>query len=151
LKLFKAIKKNAFFMIGKGENLHHLIFIDDLIEGFFSAAKSDEAVGETFVFAGKEFLTTNEMVRVIAEEMGAKVPKIRAPLSPFLLLAAVMEKGFRPIGMQPPLHRRRMDFFRKSFVFSTGKPERILGFAPRFTFRDGVKETVQWYQEAGYL
>ncbi len=37
LKLFRAINKNAFFIIGKGKNLHHLIFIDDLIEGFFLA------------------------------------------------------------------------------------------------------------------
>ncbi|NIM98081.1 MAG: NAD-dependent epimerase/dehydratase family protein [candidate division Zixibacteria bacterium] len=151
LKLFKAIKKNAFFMIGNGENLHHLIFIDDLIEGFLCAARDEKAVGETFVFAGKEFLTTNEMVGIIAEELGTKIRKIRAPLLPFLLLATLMEKGCRPIGIQPPLHPRRMDFFRKGFFFSKEKPKRILGFDPKVDFREGVRKTVQWYEEAGYL
>jgi len=151
LKLFKAIKKNAFFMIGNGENVHHLIFIDDLIEGFLCAARDEKAVGETFVYAGKELLTTNEMVGVIAEELGTKIRRIRAPLLPFLLLAILMEKGCRPIGIQPPLHRRRMDFFRKGFFFSKEKPKRILGFDPKVGFQEGVRKTVQWYEEAGYL
>ncbi|HZA28431.1 MAG TPA: NAD-dependent epimerase/dehydratase family protein, partial [Gammaproteobacteria bacterium] len=38
LKLFKAIKKNVFFMIGKGDNKHQLIYVDDLIEGMYLAA-----------------------------------------------------------------------------------------------------------------
>ena len=151
LKLFKAIKKKAFFMIGTGENIHHLIFVDDLIEGFFQAATAEKATGEIFVLAGKESLTTNEMVRLIAEDMGAGGPRFHAPLSPFLMVATLMEKTMRPIGIQPPLHRRRMDFFKKSFFFSHQKASDILGFAPRFSFKEGVSETAKWYNEMGYL
>jgi len=151
LKLFKAIKKKAFFMIGNGENIHHLIFVDDLIEGFFQAAVTEKAAGEIFVLAGKEFLTTNDMVRVIAEDLGTGGPRFHAPLSPFLMVATVMEKTMRPMGIQPPIHRRRMDFFRKSFFFSHQKASDILGFAPKFSFKEGVSETVKWYNEMGYL
>lgn len=151
LKLFKAIKKNLFFMIGNGENIHHLIYIDDLIEGLFLAATSKEATGNIFVLAGKETLTTTEMVRAIAQELGTRVPKFRAPLFPFLLLAIMMEKVLRPLGIQPPLHRRRLDFFKKSFLFSQEKSLKTLGFVPQFSFRQGVSETARWYTGMSYL
>jgi nucleoside-diphosphate-sugar epimerase len=151
LKLFKAIKKNLFFMIGSGENIHHLIYIDDLIQGLFLAATTKEAVGNVFVLAGKEPMTTTEMVRAIAQELGSSVPKFRAPLFPFLILAIMMEKVLGPLGIQPPLHRRRMDFFKKSFLFSQEKSLKTLGFVPQFSFRQGVSETARWYTQMGYL
>jgi nucleoside-diphosphate-sugar epimerase len=138
-------------MIGPGTNLHHLIYIDDLLTGLFLAASVETAVGGTFVVAGKEALTTNEMVAVIAEQLGTSVPKIRVPLSPFLLLAAATETTLRPLGIQPPLHRRRMDFFKKSFVFSQEHARTVLGFVPQYGFREGVAETAKWYAEKGYL
>jgi nucleoside-diphosphate-sugar epimerase len=151
LKLFKAIKKNVFFMIGNGRNMHHLIYIDDLLEGLCLAAIVEDAVGRTFVLAGKEPITTNDMVTVIAEELGTRIRRVRAPLSLFILLATVMEAALRPIGIQPPLHRRRMDFFKKSFVFSQDQSSKVLGFVPRFSFEEGVAETARWYAEMGYL
>ncbi|MBE9547078.1 MAG: NAD(P)-dependent oxidoreductase [Proteobacteria bacterium] len=151
LKLFKAIKKNLFFMIGNGENIHHLIYVDDLIQGLFLAATTKEAVGNVFVLAGKEPLTTTEMVRAIAQELGTSIPKFRAPLFPFIFLAIMMEKVLRPLGIQPPLHRRRMDFFKKSFLFSQEKSLKTLGFVAQFSFPRGVSETAQWYTQMGYL
>ncbi len=151
LKLFKAIKKKVFFMIGNGRNIHHLIYIDDLIDGMLLAADSKEARGRVFVFAGKDSVTTMEMVNLIADQLGTKVPGIRAPLSLFLFVATILEVTLRPLGIQPPLHRRRMDFFRKSFSFSiTGALEHI-NFNPKVSFSDGVGKTIKWYQEMGML
>lgn len=151
LKLFKAIKKKAFFMIGNGKNMHHLIFVDDLIQGLFSAATNDKAVGKTFVLAGKEFLSTKDMVQVIAQELGTSIPKFHVPISPFLLLATTMETAMRPVNIQPPIHRRRMAFFQKSFVFSNEMARKTLGFLPKLTFAQGVSETAKWYSEMGYF
>lgn len=151
LKLFKAIKKNVFFMIGDGGNKHHLVYIDDLLEGLCLAATVKEAVGKVFILAGKEPITTNEMVATIAQELGARISRLRAPLPLFLLTATIMEAALRPLGIQPPLHRRRMDFFKKSFVFSPELSSKVLGFAPHYSFRQGVAETARWYTEMGYL
>jgi nucleoside-diphosphate-sugar epimerase len=151
LKLFRGIKKSFFFKIGSGKNLHHPIFIADLIEGLVLASASDAAVGKIFVLAGKEAVTTNQMVDAIAERLGTQIPKLRLPLSPLLFAATVMETVLRPMGIQPPLHRRRMDFFRKSFVFLQEKSLKQLGFIPKFSFKQGVEETFKWYDEMGYL
>ncbi|MEW6570091.1 MAG: NAD-dependent epimerase/dehydratase family protein [Nitrospirota bacterium] len=149
LKLFKAINKNMFFMIGDGKNLHHLIYIDDLIEGMFLAATNENAVREIFILAGKEPLTTNEMVALIAEQLGKDIPKIRIPFYPLVIVATIIERVLRPIGIQPPIHRRRMDFFKKSFTFSQEKALKILGFVPKVDFKHGVLETARWYKDMG--
>jgi len=151
LKLFKGIQKNIFFVIGKGENLHHLIYVDDLIDGLFLAATSDNAVGEIFVFAGRESLTTNQVAEEIAGQLGTRIPKIHVPLSLSLGLATITERVLRPFGIQPPLHRRRMDFFRKSFFFSQEKSLNVLGFQSKVSFSQGVAETLKWYKEMGYM
>ncbi len=151
LKLFKVINKKAFFMIGNGKNVHHLIYIDDLIDGFLAAARNDKALGEVFVLAGKEIVTTNEMVATIARVLGRKLLPVRVPLFPMMAIAVVMESILRPMGIQPPLHRRRMDFFKKSFLFSLDKSRNILGFEPRYSFHDGVEQTAQWYEKSGLL
>jgi nucleoside-diphosphate-sugar epimerase len=151
LKLFKAIKRNIFFTIGNGQNLHHVIFIDDLVDGLFLAAVVKEAVGEIFVLAGRDRVTTNEMVAVIAKQLGARTSRIRVPLFPFLFVASVLEAVLRPLGIQPPLHRRRMDFFKKSFVLSQERAQKVLGFVPKVSFEQGVAATAQWYEQMKYL
>jgi nucleoside-diphosphate-sugar epimerase len=151
LKLFRAIHKRLFFMIGSGRNLHHLIYIDDLLVGLTLAATVAEAPGRLLVLAGKEALSTNDMVAIIAEQLGVRVPAFRAPLFPFIVTATILEGSLRPLGIQPPLHRRRMDFFKKSIVLSHKKASRILGFTPQTSFKEGVKETAKWYGDMGYL
>jgi nucleoside-diphosphate-sugar epimerase len=151
LKLFRAIQKGAFVLIGNGRNLHHPIYIGDLVQGLLLAARTPEAAGETFVLPGKDMVTSREMVATIAEILGRPGPRLRVPLGPVLAAAYLCEAALRPLGIQPPLHRRRMDFFRKSFTFSPDKAERLLGFCPQVSFRPGALKTAQWYQGMGYL
>ena len=151
LKLFRAINKGKFFMVGKGKNLHHPIYVDDLIARLHLAATSDEALGRVFVLSGKDYFTTNEMVSTIAEELGAKTRGLRAPLLPLLVIATIAAKTLGAVGIQPPIHPRMMDFFRKSFVFVPGEATRSLGVSPQYSFRQGVRETATWYRQQGYL
>lgn len=151
LKLFKAINKKMFFMIGSGKNLHHLIFINDLVDGFLQAAFRDLESGTLVVLAGKEPVTSNAMAETIARELKVTMPGVKAPLFLFMAAAVVLETALRPLGIQPPLHRRRMDFFKKSFSFSTEKAQRVLGFNPQYTFAAGVAETAEWYRNQRFL
>ncbi|OGQ00294.1 MAG: hypothetical protein A2Z40_03550, partial [Deltaproteobacteria bacterium RBG_19FT_COMBO_60_16] len=68
LKLFRAIGKNRFFIIGDGRNLHHPIYIDDLVDSLLLAAAVSDAAGNVFVVAGEKPLTTEEMASAIADQ-----------------------------------------------------------------------------------
>jgi nucleoside-diphosphate-sugar epimerase len=76
---------------------------------------------------------------------------LRLPLLPFVGAAVALETSLRPLGIQPPLHRRRLDFFRKSFAFSTDKARQLLGFKPQHDLRSGTADTARWYRTHGFL
>jgi nucleoside-diphosphate-sugar epimerase len=151
LKLFRAIRKRLFVMVGSGRNMHHPIYVDDLTEGLLIAGSAEQAVGKTFVLAGHKPISTLDMVETIAQQLGTRIPRVRVPLPPLLTLATVMETVCRPIGIQPPLHRRRMDFFRKSYAFRQEAAHNHLGFVPKHSFKEGVAEVAKWYAQKGYL
>jgi nucleoside-diphosphate-sugar epimerase len=151
LKLFRAVNRGRFLMIGSGANRRQPIHVSDLVRCLLLAAERQEAVGQVIVGAGKEIMSTRAMVEQIAASLGRPAARLRVPLWPFLALATVMEGTLKPFGIQPPLHRRRLDFFRKSFLFETAKARQLLGFVPQVSFRDGAAETAAWYREKGYL
>jgi nucleoside-diphosphate-sugar epimerase len=151
LKLFTTIKSGVFFVIGTGENLHHMIFIDDLVNGLLLAASAEVESGEEFVLAGKEVASTDQIVAAIAAEVGTEPRRWHAPMGLFMPLAVLLEKVLKPLGIQPPLHRRRMDFFRKDFTFSSQKAAATLGFQPAVGLEEGVKRTADWYRQTSQL
>jgi nucleoside-diphosphate-sugar epimerase len=151
LKLFRGIKTGRYLTVGPGVNQHQLIYVDDLARGLLKACEAPAANGETIVLAGAEEVTTNQMVTAIAAAVNSSRRVRHAPLWPFVAAAYVFETTLTPLGVKPPLHRRRLDFFRKSFGFSTAKAEHALGFRAEVPFTEGARRTAAWYQENGYL
>ena len=151
LKLFRAIERGRYLTLGAGRNEHQLIYVDDLAEGLLLAASSPEAIGETFVLAGEERLTTDAMAAAVAAALGVPRSPPHVPLWPFAAGAVLCEALCKPLGVKPPLNRRRLDFFRKSFRFSTAKARERLTFAPHVPFAEGARRTAEWYRANGML
>jgi dihydroflavonol-4-reductase len=147
LKLFRAIERGHYITIGAGLNEHQLIFVDDVARGLLAAARAERAAGETLVLAGGERLTTDEMASAIGAAVGRHRRPRHVPITPFDLAARFFEATFPRLGLTPPIHRRRLDFFRKSFRFSTEKAAHVLDFVPQVCFADGARRTAQWYRE----
>lgn len=146
LKLFRAVQRGRYLTLGDGRNLHQLIYVDDVARGLLAAVQSINATGETIILAGTEILTTDQMVAAIGAAVDRPRPTWHAPLWPFSAAAFLFEMTMPPLGMRPPLHQRRLDFFRKSFRFSTAAAERLLGFRAEATFTEGARRTAQWYR-----
>ena len=150
LKLFRGVARGLCLEIGPGRNLHHLVYVEDLIDGLLSAAREPGALGKTFVLAGREPVTTRAMLEAISRSLGRQPRVLRVPLSPLVWTAAALETALRPLGVQPPLHRRRMDFFRKSFAFRLDDAQ-AFGFAPRVGLQEGMDLTARWYTDRALL
>lgn len=150
LKLFKGAERGFSIQIGAGRNLHHLVYIDDVLAGLLHAAREERALSRTFVLAGPRAVTSREMLEAVSRALGETARTLRLPMAPLMLAAAVLEGTLGPLGVQPPLHRRRMDFFRKSFEFLLDESASF-GFAPSVELDDGMKATAWWYVEQGLL
>lgn len=151
LKLFKGIQKGVYAQIGPGTNFHHLVYVDDLVEILRRSGRSETAVGKTFVAVLEPAATTRDVVAVIAEALGARKPWLRVPLAPLMMVAAVMEGTLRPLGIQPPLHRRRMDYFRKSFDFHGTQVREALDCPEATDLETGIAATARWYESEGLI
>ena len=65
--------------------------------------------------------------------------------------SAVTEAVCVPFGIEPPLYRRRVDFYTKSRAFDISRARRLIGYAPRVGLKEGIDRTLQWYRENGWL
>lgn len=151
LKLFRPVNKGYFVMIGSGKVLYHMTYIDDLIEGFVLAGRKPEAVGEVFTIAGERYTTIRELVNLMADVLGKPHPKFQIPFFPVYLAAVVCDKAFRPLGLNPPLYPRRVEFFYLDRAFSIEKAKRLLGYRPRVDLQEGLSRTAAWYKEQGLI
>lgn len=151
LKLFRAIARGVFVMIGKGDVLYHLTYIDDLVDGFLLASRQPEALGQVFTIAGPEYTTIRELVNRIADLLGKPHPRLRVPLAPVHGAAVLCERLCRPLGLAPPLYPRRVEFFQLDRAFTTEKARRLLGFTPKVGLDEGLARTAEWYRREGLL
>jgi dihydroflavonol-4-reductase len=151
LKLFRNVARRRWVTLGRGEIYYHLTYIDDLIEGFRLCGEHAAAANRTYILAGGEVTTLNDLVAAIADVERVPVPRLHLPVWPIRGAAAFCELLCAPFGLEPPLHRRRVDFFTKSRAFDTSRARREIGYLPQVTLRDGITRTVNWYRQHGWL
>lgn len=151
LKLFQAIRKRWFVLFGKGDVNFGLVYIDDLVDGIILCGDRAEALGETFILSGPESMPLREMVHTIAAILEVDPPRWRFPVSPLLVAAALCEAICVPLGIEPPLHRRRAHVFVKNREFTHAKATRLLDYRPGVGAEEGLRRTAAWYLKKGLL
>ena len=151
LKLFRAIARGRYAIVGSGRAFYHPVFIEDLLDGYQLALERPEAVGEAFIIGGPRYVSQSELAALVARHTGGRVWPFRIPAAPLQWAGDLCEALCVPFGIEPPLHRRRVDFWTKSRAFSIGKARRVLGYAPRVDVDEGVARTAAAYREAGWL
>ena len=151
LKLFRGVARRRFLVLGSGEIFYHLTYIDDLVDGFRLCGEVPEAAGKTYILAGREVTTLNDLIRIIAEVAGVRPPMLHLPVLPVWVAGAACELICAPFGIEPPLYRRRVDFFTKSRAFDIARARSELGYAPQVSLREGIARTLDWYKQAGWV
>lgn len=151
LKLFRGVARRKFPLIGSGRVLYHLTHVEDVARGFLRAAEAPAAIGEAFILAGARYTTVEELLSLIAEKAGVPPPRFHWPSGPIYFASALCEDLLRPLGIEPPLHRRRLDFFLKNRAFRIDKARRVLGWEPQVDLEQGIASTLEWYRKAGWI
>jgi nucleoside-diphosphate-sugar epimerase len=151
LKIFRMVKSGVFMFIGDARPNFHPVYIDDLVQGFMLAMTTPKAKGETFIIGGPRYMPLREYIATAARTLGARAPKAQVPYGLMVIAARICEAIFPLVGMQPPLHRRRLTFYKHNRAFSTDKARRILGYQPRVELDEGFRRTVEWYYQTGLL
>lgn len=151
LKLFRAVDRGHFVMIGSGDTLYHLTYVEDLVRGIRLAAERPAALGEVFTLGGPRYTTLDELVATIADVLDRPRPRLRVPYRPVYWASVVCQRVCRALGVEAPLFPRRVEFFALDRAFDIDKARELLGYRPRVDLETGLRRTAEWYREQGLL
>jgi dihydroflavonol-4-reductase len=99
LKLFRGVARRRFVVLGSGNIFYHLTYIDDLVEGFRLCGETPAAANRTYILAGAEVTTLNELLGLIAAEADVAPPALKLPVWPFWVAGAACEAICVPLGI----------------------------------------------------
>lgn len=151
LKLFQAINRERFIIIGDGNTLIHPVYVEDVVRALMFCVFEPKSEGQVYIIAGKKALPLRELVHIIAENLNAHIPKFYFPLILAKMIAIPLEIIYKPFSKRPPLSRRRLEFFSKDQFFDITKAQNEIGYYPEFDLTEGINRTIRWYRENHYL
>lgn len=151
LKFFRMAARPILILLGRGKHLYHLVHVDDLTNIMILAATHPAAANEVFICGNPGSVTLIEMARIVADELGRLFRVVRLPAFPFFMVADICEWFCRKLGIEPPIHRRRLAFFTKDRSFNTVKLREKLGYQMRYSNAEGLRQTTRWYCQQGWL
>jgi len=151
-----AFAKNALptrIIVGDGKNLIQFAHVKDVVQGFLLVLEKPEASkNQTYFISEDRAYTYLEVYKILAALCNREPPKIHVP--PVVAKNLVM-----PVELFNRL-RGKVDFtwrisivddLTSNRVYSVSKAMRDLGFRPKYDLKTGLKETIEWYRENGYI
>ncbi|HUG02700.1 MAG TPA: NAD-dependent epimerase/dehydratase family protein [Longimicrobiales bacterium] len=148
-KLLRAIASGRFLYVGRGENLRHPVFVDDVVDAFARAAEAPaECAGRVYIIGGPSPIRLRELVTECALALGVPPPRRALPRPLAVALGLGLEIACGAFRREPPFSRRSIAFFENDNAFDTSAAARDLGFVPRTTLAEGLAATLEERREA---
>ena len=138
---------------GKGDSLIHFTYVDDVTQGFQrTIEKPEQSLGETFLLASDEYTTYKEMFTIVANLLDVPPPTRSIPMTLAKAYLSFIQWNNKRKGIDDfVMHTSLIDTMKTNRAYSNEKAKKILGFAPRYSYRNGMKKTLEWYKEKNLL
>jgi dihydroflavonol-4-reductase len=141
---FKVISRGHFPIMGKDPISLSFCYVEDLIQALMLSITRDHPSGEVFFISDGEKYALDFFADVVSSALKVKLHKIHIPrwAARFYAVAA---DGWGIV------RGKRVKASQQNWVCDITKAKKILGFRPRFRLEAGVKVTLKWYQDKGWL
>ena len=151
LPLIRSISNRQLRLIGRGDNWHHPADVSDIVDGLVKCGTAPVLNYSVYNLAGPEAVRANELVRIIAQELGVRGAQPRAvPALPVRLYLGL--NSFSDVHWNIALPRAAGALFLGSDrVLDISRARQDFGFAPTVGIREAVRRTVHWYREQGLI
>ncbi|MCG3153977.1 MAG: N-acetyl-alpha-D-glucosaminyl-diphospho-ditrans,octacis-undecaprenol 4-epimerase [bacterium] len=149
---FKQVDLGIRLRPGRRERWTSLIHVHDLVRGILLAGTHLRAIGETYFLTNPEPYEWNELGLAIAQALGKKSIAITVPEAVTPVVAAVSELVAKIVRKPALLNFDKIREMRQAgWAFSGEKAKQQLGFVTEIPLAEGLKQTVEWYRENGWL
>lgn len=151
LKLFRSLKSGIFHLVGNGQNWVSWCYVENLIEATTLAAEKPVASYPVYFINDEKPYRFAEIVKAAARVMGVEVSPWKIPLTLAKIACLPTEFTFSLLGKDPLVSRSKLRLATQNFVYDISKAKKELGYRPIYSLDEGIKKTISWYQENGYL
>ena len=137
-----AIKKGKVYILGNGENLRSLCFIDDLIEGLVLLADKPKVIEKTYILSDNTAHTYNEVIEIAAKTIQKKLRVVQLPS----FLGNISLKVNSLIG-NFGLFLVELYAFQKTQLheaYEITKARKEIGYNPKIPLETGLSRTAEW-------
>lgn len=139
-----AIQKGWFRFFGTSDSVANYIYVGDVVRACLLVAESERATAEVYVVS--DSCPLRDFVGAAAEFLGVRMPGT-LPISLGYAAAVASEMAGRLAHFPPPLTVSRFKALTNRVVYSSDRFRKELGFSPAFGWREGLRRTVEWYEE----
>jgi nucleoside-diphosphate-sugar epimerase len=144
-RLMKMIRDGKGLIVGDGQNLRSMTYIDNLCEALLLAEDSLYAKGETYWIADERPYSMMEIYQVLADiqNIPLKVQKIPGFLGD---IATLCDKILQSLHMyQQEVHVAGE--LNKNIACSIAKAQKDLGYQPKIDLKEGMQRSLVWAKE----
>ena len=148
----ESIKKHVDFAVGYKRQDITFIYVKDVVQAVFLALNGGTP-GSSYILSDGEVYSSRTFSDLIKKELGVKcVLRIVAPLW-FLKAVSTMAEAFAHLtGKISALNRDKYHIMKqRNWRCDISKARRELGFCPHYQLPEGVRLTMKWYRENGWL
>jgi nucleoside-diphosphate-sugar epimerase len=149
-RIIEGLRQGTIRYPGGGKTALNTIFIRNLVDAVFLAVDQPRAVGQVYNLTDGEFVSKRRFIEAVADAFGLPHPTRTPPLWLARIVTAAYEGVARMRGATeaPRFNFTSLKFLGLNLDFCIEKARRELGYRPRFTFQDGIAETMDWYTKS---
>ena len=151
----QSIQQHVDFAVGYQPQEITFVYVRDVVQAAFLACERPAAhvLHHAYFLSDGHTYDSRRFSDLLQRETGTHlVLHIKAPLWFLWLICAVNGTVCRWRGKLTTLNLDKYHILaQRNWNCDIGPARRELGYAPQWNLEDGVRETVKWYKEAGWL
>ena len=146
-RMSDRLRAGRSIIVGSGGNAMPFVYVADIVQGLLLALDRPGAVGQAYNIGNDQPLTQEQLLRAIAEEIGAPPPRLRVPYSVLYATAHLAERValLTRSRRKPILTRLGVAIFGADNRHAIDKARRELGYSPTVPVREGIRQAAGWY------
>ncbi len=150
-QIIKAAKE-GYPIIGSGENLFHLVYVDDVVDALVLAL-APIARNKIYHIAGPDVLTYKDTYKLICKLLGVKFTDKRIA-KPLALALSKLYEGISKIKSEKPkvtMLSSSIKRLTRNRVADTTLARKELGWKPKYSLERGMKKTISELTKRGLI
>ena len=150
--MVRSIKSHTDFAVGFSPQTLTFVYVKDVVQAVFLALERGRTGRKYFLTDGGEYSSRTFSDLIIAELGHPWVLRVKAPLWLLRLVSACGGAVGRVTGRPIALNGDKYRIMRqRNWRCDTAPARSELGYSPQYGLARGVRETVRWYKDNGWI